>query len=373
MNEELKKQITACENDPVKLFALFTSELKKELENSAGFVNQEKVLELIEEKEKARMKIDNPTQPTKTEKEIAWEWFDAARHKDHNAVGNIIKTYPQYFGSVTKDITAASGGAYTVPTLIYNTIIKTVNERYWHRQRCTVIPVGSGLMTIPVEGTSVTAEWVAEITAATEGAPTTGGVAVSTYEAHAWTEVSNKWIETSTADAIDFVAYLLGVAIAKLEFTAFASGTGTSQWKGLNAETITEVSLGLIDYDGLVDMWTGIKEDDRADAVWICNDTVLAKVLKAKDGIGRPYVDPTVQRLFGKEILTNSNFGNTQMYFGNPKTYYICDQRNYTLDITAEGETCKSKRCTYVGAHCDSDGNLTRTAAFVEGVNIATE
>lgn len=364
-----KEQIEKVQNDPLAYANLLNNEIKSELEKSSGFVNQEKVLELMDERLKAFKKIDNPAVPDKNEKQVAWEWFDAARHKDMNAVGNIINKYPQYFS--TKDITAASGGAYTVPTLIYNTIVKTVNERYWHRQLCTVMPIGSGLMTIPVEGTAVTAYWVAEITAGTESAPTTSGVSVSTYEAHAWTEVSNKWIETSTADAIDFVAYLIGVAIAKLEFTAFATGTGTSQWKGLNAETgITEVPLAALDYSGFISLWTGIKEDDREGAIWICNDTVLAKVLSTLDATNRPYVDPQSQTLFGKRIYTNSNFTDTQLYFGNPKAYYICDQRNYTLDITSEGETCKSKRCTYVGAHCDSDGNLTRTAAFVEGTGI---
>jgi HK97 family phage major capsid protein len=318
-----------------------------------------------------------PTPDRRQEKQIAWQWMKAKKNAKYEEANGLVVQNPHFFRNPLdyeeKQITTTEA-AGAIPTPILNEIIRAVREADWLRQEVTVVPLGSMNLTVPVEGTGVTAERVAQLVGATKAAPTTAPCAFTAYTINAWTIASDELIETSGPDIVAFLSYLIGTGIAVLEFKEFAVGTGTNEAKGLNAYSITEKSCaGGLDYDKFIDLFTGIKAEDRAKAIWLCNDIVLAKLLKVKDTIGRPYVDPTVLTLFGKRILTNSNFTNTQLYFGNCNAYYWGDLRNYRLDITREGQTLRSTGGVYLGARVANDGRLTRTAAFIEGTEIPAE
>jgi HK97 family phage major capsid protein len=304
-------------------------------------------------------------------KEIAYKWYLAFLNNDYKEIEKLANEYPDAFIQ-TKQLTTVSAPAL-VPSEVYEDIIKKVEEIKWHRKYCTVIKINAAKITIPSETTGVTGYWVSEGTPPTLEAPTITGIEFSTNECAAGVLVSIKLVEVSTPDIVDFLNYLVAKGIAKTEFTALITGNGTGKWKGLNAYTdIAQIdATGKSLYDVLVEAFSAIEEDDLDNSAWIMNRIVMGKVYKAKDTAGRPYFDPKEKAIFGLPILLHSSMGNSEMYFGNPKAYWILDQRTLKIVASSEGKDLITKRLALIFASTDSDGKLTRTEAFVKIINIA--
>jgi HK97 family phage major capsid protein len=94
-----------------------------------------------------------------------------------------------------------------------------------------------GNFTMPRQTAATAAEWVAESSAATEGAPTYGQVAMTPNDVSAWVEVSIRLLSQSTPGIEGILQSDLAQAIAIAIDTAFYHGSGGNQPTGLESTT----------------------------------------------------------------------------------------------------------------------------------------
>jgi HK97 family phage major capsid protein len=190
-------------------------------------------------------------------------------------------------------------GSYAVPQETAN-IIYDLFLRYGQWSSLGVMPIGSLTQIIPVASTRPTAYWVAQATAATEGAITGATKTMVISEAMAWIPVARPLLEDSSVDYSAFILDMLAQAVAyRLDWACFqANGdadTTDGNYEGIayagTAATATAGNTTTAALD-LEDFGRCLTTVDAAvlsrPAKWWIHPTILAKIVLIRDANGRP-------------------------------------------------------------------------------------
>ncbi|MEZ0212445.1 MAG: phage major capsid protein [Xanthobacteraceae bacterium] len=189
-------------------------------------------------------------------------------------------------------------GGYLVPNTVSSRIIKRIYETSNLRALATVESIGGKELEIPRdEGEFGTGGWVGETTAPSE--TTTSQVGVSKIFAHemfAEPRVTQSMLEDAGMDIEAWVANKVGEKFGRVEATAFFSGTGVNQPRGLltyaNGTTngfIERVVSGhatQVTADALYNLAFQLKDYYTANARFLMKRFTLRDVMKLKDGQG---------------------------------------------------------------------------------------
>lgn len=202
----------------------------------------------------------------------------------------------------TKALSAGSNpnGGYLVPTAQSAMIVSKIFESSPLRQLATVETIGTDSIEISVDTGDAATGWVGEIgTRAATATPDVGTQKISVHEVYAKQQATQKFLEDASINVEAWLADKTADKMARTEATAFVSGTGVNQPRGILTytagsagarSTILQYNSGsatLITADAVLAMPYQIKSDYMANAVWLMKRSTVMAVMLLKDGQGQ--------------------------------------------------------------------------------------
>ncbi|MDX2095172.1 MAG: phage major capsid protein [Alphaproteobacteria bacterium] len=197
--------------------------------------------------------------------------------------------------------TDANGG-YLVPNQLADLIVQIVNESSPLRALATVETISSDSLDLIEDPTDVGAAWGDETTvrSAETSAPTLGRNTIDTFEMYAQPQATQKLIDDGSIDIEQWIARKVADKMARLEATAFISGDGTTQPKGLLSYaagtswgTIEQVNTGTpatVTADSLIQLYYALKDDYARNASFLMHRTTVQAVRLLKEATTNQYL-----------------------------------------------------------------------------------
>lgn len=189
-------------------------------------------------------------------------------------------------------------GGYLVPKTVSSRIITKIYETSNLRALATVETIGGKELEIPRdEGEFGYGGWVGETTAPSETTTSQLGVSkIFAHEMFAEPRVTQNMLEDAGLDIEAWVANKVGEKMGRIEATAFFTGTGVNQPRGLltygngtTNGTIEQVISGgatSITADALYNLVFQLKDYYTQNARFLMKRTTVRDVMKLKDGQG---------------------------------------------------------------------------------------
>jgi HK97 family phage major capsid protein len=197
---------------------------------------------------------------------------------------------------VLSGLTAAAG-ANTVPTGFYETLIEAL------RETSTVLAANAMLVQTesgnPIQvPTAASANYPAAALVAEAGTigvsePTFGQTTIGAYKYAFLAQVSSELLADNAVNVVEFLARRGGEALGNGIGAAFISGTGSSQPTGIvgtNGFTSVAAAGGSVaagfSYNDVLTLVHSITRPYRANASFICNDSVTLQLRRLREGTG---------------------------------------------------------------------------------------
>ncbi|MDG2532066.1 phage major capsid protein [Sphingomonas sp. HITSZ_GF] len=248
-----------------------------------------------------------------------------------------VKSYREYLR--TRDIKSmsvgsATDGGVTVPKIIHSQIQAYLRDNSAMRQIASVVSTSTPDYNFPVQTTGSTAEWTGETaTRNTTGTPTIVNVKPPVGELVARALITQTLIEDSAYDLQSFLVNDLGESFNAATGTAFVTGDGTNQPKGLLSYPTAAVtdkagtrpygtfqhiasgtSAALGDAEKLMDLTMAVKPGYRAKGKFVMTRATLNFYRKLKDNNGQFIWQPSLQAgvpstLLGYPVYEDENMG----------------------------------------------------------------
>jgi HK97 family phage major capsid protein len=208
-----------------------------------------------------------------------------------------------------------NGGFLTLPE--FGGLITTkVFETSPLRQLANVTQIGSDTLEIVVDYDEADASWTSERgTRSSTTTPTMGKIDIYAHEMYANPQVTQKMLDDGVIDVESWIQNKVADKFARKEATAFVTGSGVGQPKGIMSYTSgTTLSSGQVEqvvttdasnltYDGFINTQNALKEAYQNNAVWLYQRATNAKAMLIKDGEGRPIFNMNYDRNAGMEML----------------------------------------------------------------------
>lgn len=277
-----------------------------------------------------------------------------------------------------------SQGGFTVPSSVSQQYVDTVKDFSGVRRVAQVIVTDSGeAMPWPTsDGTSETAELVAENATATAADPSFGSVALPTYRySSKIITLPLELLNDSVIDIVQFVLDRVAARIGRLTNTHFTVGTGSGQPQGFaGAATVgktgtTGQTLTVI-HDDLVDLVhsvnAGYRQDPRGGVAFTMSDAAFKVVRKLKDSSARPLYLPSdgasPESVLGYPVNVNDDVAvpaanAKSIFFGNWRGYVVRDVRELMLFRFDDSAYTLKGQVAFL-AFARAGGNLADTAAI---------
>lgn len=289
--------------------------------------------------------------------------------------------------AIRKDLgEATGGGGYLTPLEFSSQLIELVYKLPVLRPYATRMPMRSDQMQVPIESSTVTANWTAEFAAATQSDPTFGTLTLSVNNLIGISRMSRQMLDDSAIeeDLVNYVMRKFAEAIGRAEDAAFMAGSGAGQPKGIRAytfgNTLAQAGANLVG-DDLIGLYHKLPYQyrTRTDVAWLMHDTVVQKVRSLKDSTGRYLyeagyggvftTDGVTPRLLGKPILVQNDIptnlgggGNTtEVYFGAISYYLIGDRQQIFSEVSTQEGTSFARHMAAVKVGERIDGQLSQT------------
>lgn len=189
-------------------------------------------------------------------------------------------------------------GGYLVPKTVSSRIITKIYETSNLRALATVETIGGKELEIPRdEGEFGYGGWVGESTAPSETTTSQLGVSkIFAHEMFAEPRVTQNMLEDAGLDIEAWVANKVGEKMGRIEATAFFTGTGVNQPRGLltyangttngTIEQIVSGGATNIAADAIYNLVFSLKDYYTQNARFLMKRTTVRDVMKLKDGQG---------------------------------------------------------------------------------------
>lgn len=330
-NTELKARIEALENTPKKKIDLSVPGTDKKVEvmyKKTYVPNKGEVLKLYHTPEK---------QVTLAKGFIDW-------------VEGVQEGKEMSLRKAMNEGTPADGG-YTVFDEYISELLAFARLTSFALQECRVIDVGSDVIHIPTEATSVSTAWKAETIAAAESNPTVGELKLEPEKLTAYSTITNELLEDSEFDLVSWLTGLFAENIGQELDDQVLNGdeSGTDPFAGiLNCSTIVD-STGTLNIAHLTDVLSKVPPNKINNAKFMFHRLVYyPHILGMTDTAGNAIYPPTVaspNSLWGFPVLGSekmpSTIANGQVVglFGNFMNYIIARRKAAgALDVDIYGK-----------------------------------
>lgn len=307
-------------------------------------------------------------------------------------IGEFLKGLSAGDMSVVKDLgTASDGGGYLVPVEFSTTLIELLYQLPTLRPYATVMPMTSDSLQVPIEASSVNANWTAELATITQSDPAFSEVVLQANNLIGISRMSRQILADSaiSANLTDWIMGRFAKSIARVEDTAFMVGSGSGQPKGLRqyaggfAHAISQAAAHLTG-DDLINLYHALPYQYRelGNPVWIVNDATLAVIRRLKDSNGRYLYEGgwgqsliqagTTPTLLGKPVVVQNNIPTnlgtgtnaSEIYFGDMSYYLIGDREQIFSEVSTQEGTSFAQHRAAVKVGERVDGQLAASDAF---------
>lgn len=219
-----------------------------------------------------------------------------------------------------------SEGGYTVRPEVAAQVSKKIFESSPMRQLASVMVVGSDEYQEIVDYSEPDAGWVDEIESRSETtASSLKAVSIPVHELHASPRATQKLLDDSSIDMEAWHSDKVAEKMARKEATAFVTGTGVKQPKGIMSYTagdgfnlvqqVVSGSAAAITADGFHSVQNALFEAFQANAVWLMNRATASSARKLKAATTGEYLWG-----YGEQL----NAGFQQFLLGKP-VYFAAD------------------------------------------------
>ena len=222
-----------------------------------------------------------------------------------------------------------------------------MNDHDVVRRLAKTIRTESGMHKIPILAGEAAGGWIDESTPIPETSMVYDRVTLSAHKMGALLKCSTEFLHDTAFDIEDYVADSFSLAVGRKEEEAFINGTGVKMPAGLLHDTdgagtgvITE-NTGDVTFDDVIRLYYSLGAPYRKDAVFLCNEDLLMRLMLLKDKNDNYIWKPSLEirkpdTILGKPIHTSNampelNAGNKVLLFGNFDYYWIADRGNRTL------------------------------------------
>ncbi len=222
-----------------------------------------------------------------------------------------------------------NGGYLTLPE--FGGIIEQyIYETSPLRQLASVINIGTDTYELITDNDQAGWGWVGETQARPDTyTPQLGRMLIPVNEMYAMPNASQKMLDDAFIDVEAWIAGKVSEVFARGEATAFISGTGVNQPKGIlsytqstglttqstvaaqQIQTVYSGNATGLTYAGLVTMQNSLKEPYQANATFLLQRASNAAMLLIEDGQGRPIFN----------MAYDKNAGMEPTIFGRPVRY----------------------------------------------------
>jgi HK97 family phage major capsid protein len=294
--------------------------------------------------------------------------------------------------TVTKDLgLSTGGGGYLTPLEFSSQLIELVYKLPVIRPYATRMPMSSDQLQVPLDSSTVSANWTSEFAAATQSDPVFGTLTLSVNNLIGISRMSRQILEDSaiSEDLVAFVMRKFAESIGRSEDAAFMAGSGTGQPKGIRqytfANTTAQAGASLVG-DDLIDLYHTLpfQYRSRSDVAWLMHDSVVEKIRKLKDTTGRYLYEAGYGSVFvtegmtptllGKPVLTQNdiptNLGlggdTTEVYLGSLSYYLIGDRQQIFSEVSTQEGTAFARHMAAVKVGERLDGQLSQTEPIAQ-------
>lgn len=361
--------------------------------------NKKTVTEIAAEMAKA-LREDSEAAKSGTSVEERRAMFDTVaeqlpHHKNpesKKSIGKFLKALGENDGTVLKDLAdSTNGGGYLTPLEFSSYLIELLYKMPVIRPRATVYPMKSDQMQVPVEATTVSANWTAELATITQSDMTFSEIVLAVNNLIGISRMSRQILLDSAINQnlVDLVMKRFAAAIGRQEDTAFMVGSGVGQPKGLRQYTFTHTVAQAgahLTADDLIALYHTLPYQyrEQGSPVWLVNDATLAVIRQLKDSNGR-YIyeqgwgqsltaDGMTPTLLGKPVLVQNdiptNLGGSsnasEIYFGDLSYYIIGDREQIFSEVSTQEGTSFAQHRAAVKVGERIDGQLTTTDSFAQ-------
>jgi len=214
--------------------------------------------------------------------------------------------------ATTLSVGSDPAGGYLVTPDTSGRLVKKIYESSPMRQLATVVSIGTDALEGPIDNGEAEALWVGEkATRSQTDAPQLGKWEIAAHELYAYPKATQRLLEDANMDVEGWLAGKAGEKFARKETTAFYTGTGNLQPKGiLSYDTAATADAsrawGVFQHvvsggsgafagsnpaDKLIDLIFELKAGYRANARFQMARRTMGAVRKLKDGQGNYLVD----------------------------------------------------------------------------------
>jgi HK97 family phage major capsid protein len=229
-------------------------------------------------------------------------------------------------------------GAYALPLQLDDTIILTNAGVAAPHRRLARTVVGTSNTWNGITSAGVTAVWAAEAAAVSDATPSISQLVITAFKEAAWLTASLEIIGDTTLD--QQVPALIADARARLEGTAFATGTGSAQPYGLITRGASDATTGALSaaqiYGLLQNLAPRFRVYDGARPAWMANVAIVnaARQIPAFTGAVNSIVDDTGDqpRMLGLPFYESSamtalnTVGAKNLLLGDLSQYVVVDR-----------------------------------------------
>jgi HK97 family phage major capsid protein len=188
---------------------------------------------------------------------------------------------------------ASAEGGVNMPTILFQTIQKTIAELSVMRQAGINILNTTSTTTLPIVGSGITATFTKENPSGSysDTLPTFSSATLAAYKATALVRISEELLNDASTDLEATLATEIGTAFSNLEEKALVSGSGASQPTGLFRNTtaggnsVLTQNLGSQSgsfLDNIISGYYKMQGARRQQAVWVVGDGLAAAMRTAK-------------------------------------------------------------------------------------------
>lgn len=264
------------------------------------------------------------------------------------------------------------------------TIPETIADKIWTKvvdkspilERSTRYNM-KGDLVLPYYDTTkdkITVAWSEEFTELESHAGDFTQITLKGYLAGALSLISNKLINNSKFDIVNFVVEQMSDSISEfIENTLLNGSASVDGLKGVK-QTITTASATAITADEVIKLKDSIKDTFQNNAIWIMSNATRTALRLLKDSAGRYLLNDDINSAFGttllgKDVYVSDNMpeiaaGNNVIYYGDMSG--LATKFSEDEDIQVLREKYATMHATGVVAWIEFDAKVADTQAIAK-------
>lgn len=192
-------------------------------------------------------------------------------------------------------------GGYLVTPAMSSRILQSIFETSPMRQLASVETISSDSLELIDDHSQAAAGWTTETGSISDtNTPTLAKISIATHELYAQPKATQKLVDDSSIDVEMWLSNKIADIFSRKENTAFISGTGSGQPKGIlsydagtdwgDIEQIDSGTDGVVTADSLITLFYSLKDAYSKRASFLMNRTVVQSVRLLKQATTNQYM-----------------------------------------------------------------------------------